>query len=948
MRRIRKMNGRLCGSGAGFLSEAMFLALFIGACSFSALSTEEGLLADYDFSRGSGPVLEDTRGNGNHATIVNAQWVKTEAGYALAFNGTDSYVSVPLSVFNQDAGTWEMWVCADLQGPKGNTVRLFNSRHSREWECEFRTSGHLSWYFGNGQSQSVGLEQLTGNAWNHVAFTWEYQPEHNYTVIKGYGNGVLGGEGQLHGKLAVPDRNRTGGTEQAGITIGEWKGAFFKGMIRDVKIRNRALGDMEIFRPYLAQAESFGRDLSRYKRINVTCCALPVPGKVVVETDYKDVMIYRRASGDEGPVIGGEGGSLLVEVRRPGAEEVILHQSVSPLPTSGCAEVSFDVANVPGGAYEVRATLLDSAGGPTNAATDAFEWAGRPPWLSGTPPVNVLNNLVVELLDVKEARGDPSAGFTFRNPREGWVFFRSAAEAEKGGQTSLVLRGSDDRLTFHTGEGLSSLEAMRFLPAGRYSVGVQSQRSTLKSLVVRSIPELVFCGLDSKPYLPRMAGFGPYDWEFLERAGVLANTNVMMSRGGLGLDDPDHISYMEAWTSQGKKWVSSTGLQDCPTPEAYVRYFLSLPAFSHPKLSGEFLDEISGGSEDTFRAWTGGLHLLAQDERGKGKRLYPYCARLFEHPPAHDFVRAIMDCGHRLGWEVYLSEQPSLSEAAAYLDTRLRHPMMGWRNAFPGVERHIIMTLGYFSAPPETLDRYPSVDYKVFMDMQFNLLANAPVFSGLSGIMEYNNRLVDEEILRWAPKLCRHYAIEGRRERLTSDPYIVPHISNGDFEQGADGWTLSPAEEGAITFGRMSGYADMSGRYPPSAVPGETFLCTRRSSERANTFSQNIVKLTPGRAYSVRFITADRQDLHLKGNHAVAVTIPGAQVLPERTIHHLWEQLWYGKPHPWLNFHRIVFRASGETARLVISDWGSPAEPGGPEGQQLIFNFVQVQPYLED
>ena len=176
----------------------------------------------------------------------------------------------------------------------------------------------------------------------------------------------------------------------------------------------------------------------------------------------------------------------------------------------------------------------------------------------------------------------------------------------------------------------------------------------------------------------------------------------------------------------------------------------------------------------------------------------------------------------------------------------------------------------------------------------------------------------------------------------------MSHISNGDFEQGARRWRLSPAQTGAITVGRKAGYGRISGRYPPVALLGDTFLCTRRSRKKANAFSQGIAGLTPGRAYSLKFISADREDLYLKDNHAVSVEIIGADVLPERTIHQLYEQVWCGTPHPWMNFHRIVFRARGETARLVISDWASPTEPGGSEGQQLIFNFVQVQPYLED
>ena len=48
-----------------------------------------------------------------------------------------------------------------------------------------------------------------------------------------------------------------------------------------------------------------------------------------------------------------------------------------------------------------------------------------------------------------------------------------------------------------------------------------------------------------------------------------------------------------------------------------------------------------------------------------------------------------------------------------------------------------------------------------------------------------------------------------------------------------------------------------------------------------------------------------------------------------------------------MNYHRIVFRARRERARLVISDWARREQPGGPVGQEMICNLIEVQPYLE-
>jgi hypothetical protein len=35
------------------------------------------------------------------------------------------------------------------------------------------------------------------------------------------------------------------------------------------------------------------------------------------------------------------------------------------------------------------------------------------------------------------------------------------------------------------------------------------------------------------------------------------------------------------------------------------------------------------------------------------------------------------------------------------------------------------------------------------------------------------------------------------------------------------------------------------------------------------------------------------------------------------------------------------------TARLTISDWADERNPGGPIGQEMVYNFVEVQPYFE-
>jgi hypothetical protein len=50
----------------------------------------------------------------------------------------------------------------------------------------------------------------------------------------------------------------------------------------------------------------------------------------------------------------------------------------------------------------------------------------------------------------------------------------------------------------------------------------------------------------------------------------------------------------------------------------------------------------------------------------------------------------------------------------------------------------------------------------------------------------------------------------------------------------------------------------------------------------------------------------------------------------------------------WFNYHFVVFRAKGKTAGITISDWAGESDPNGPIGQELSFNFVEIEPYLMD
>ncbi len=159
----------------------------------------------------------------------------------------------------------------------------------------------------------------------------------------------------------------------------------------------------------------------------------------------------------------------------------------------------------------------------------------------------------------------------------------------------------------------------------------------------------------------------------------------------------------------------------------------------------------------------------------------------------------------------------------------------------------------------------------------------------------------------------------------------------------------------------LDGFGSLQGRYynyKQAPDHGNRFLWMKRSRLRPNACSQEIGNLQPGKLYSVKVLSGDYADL-LNGEDAkkilaLSVRIEGAEVSADNSFQEEWRSndpsamgSRGGTYYYWMNLHRIVFRATSGQAQLIISDWLGEADPGGPAGQEIICNFIEVQPYLE-
>lgn len=199
-----------------------------------SVHAESGPVAYWDFSEGSGSTVHDKIGL-NDGTIYGATWVDN----ALSFNGLNNYVKIPdNSALNPTSAiTISMWIKPSVLGGialnKELQYRLIaGDVSSTKPSARIRTT-NTNW---------VGIEGtsiLTVNNWQHVALTYDG------SSWKIYYNGQLDTEIADSGTIAPPYSD-DGNLYLGDIGPNRGQNFFYKGLIDDVKIYNRALSASEI------------------------------------------------------------------------------------------------------------------------------------------------------------------------------------------------------------------------------------------------------------------------------------------------------------------------------------------------------------------------------------------------------------------------------------------------------------------------------------------------------------------------------------------------------------------------------------------------------------------------------------------------------------------------------------------------------------------------------
>ena len=550
--------------------------------------------------------------------------------------------------------------------------------------------------------------------------------------------------------------------------------------------------------------------------------------------------------------------------------------------------------------------------------------------------VERLNNLVARLLSVPVEQSASSQTFTFVNPRDGWIFVQLAAASTP----ELAVRIDDRELALVAVDG--RLEAFRELSMGPHRITVSGNREAAR-LLVHSIPEIFdYPPCDSSPVKEN----GSYDWEFMKRHILPAVTTLC------GGTMPDNAR-SEA-KARGLKRLASLTVLDRMTDPATARELMAkCRGMTKPEYDGFSCDELFFDSTmtDTYTKALWGLH---NPER---RLIYTWINGLPGIDALHtDFLSAALNASGgrgRLLFECYCHPKADEKAAAAYLDEFVGETIRRFNATLPDAATGTGVIFGNFNQIPIlTLEHDPAVDYKYFLDMQMNLIANSPDFAGLAMTGVWATKWSDEEMARWTFLLMRHYAVEGHKGMLSARygfKYNPGLLANGDFAEGLRGWTLTPATANSIRPATIAGYGRNSQCRWGAGRAGDTVCVLARQAGEPNRISQTAQGLVVGKAYCLQFVTADRKDvIGKKGEprrHGIAAELPGATIVLEKSFVHVDRRRKdegvlsdnVGK----INLHRTIFRATSPTQVITFHD--TAATPG----EELMINFIQLKPYLE-
>lgn len=579
-------------------------------------------------------------------------------------------------------------------------------------------------------------------------------------------------------------------------------------------------------------------------------------------------------------------------------------------------------------AGKIDVSLVGKGGAALYGGT--YRYRIRPVKRVSTAGHRKLNNFVTEVLNAPVE--SDSAAFRFSTVRDGWVYVR----VEGGARPSASLDGRQV-----VDPAWDAAETFRNVEAGEHRLSVAGAKGG--RVVVRSVVET----LNYPPCCDSMVKENPsYGWDFFKRY-VMPNATIQNGGAIPAEHQAEFFAHGGEWFSNfvtAKHAKSSAELPDL---------IMKSSRFTPACYSGTTVDEFFLGSPDTIEQYGEGLRLFAAADPGV-KKVYTWViGKPGEDGLSRDFLSSAFNVSQGRGKvlvEVYCRTKASEDLARKYLKEYFADTLDKFRKCYPDAAAHTGLILGNFNQLPLICAvLHPEVDYKFYLDMQLNYLANDPAFEGLGCTGYWGSYYGDYEMHRWSMALLRHYCIEGRTDMLSSGygfSYIPGHLKNGDFRGSFDSWSV----KGDVSLDECAGVAAHSQRrWGGTEGVGDTFAAFRRGDGGAGSVSQRIGGLVPGRMYCLQAAAFDVKDMKAgrvaPRRFGISVEVSdGAEAVPSLSWVHVDERTKLSSKNGGarINLHHVVFTARAKEATVTISD--GAARPG----EILGVNAVSVNPYYEE
>ena len=542
-----------------------------------------------------------------------------------------------------------------------------------------------------------------------------------------------------------------------------------------------------------------------------------------------------------------------------------------------------------------------------------------------------LNNLAVELVN-KPVAANENVSFTLEH--DGWIYLTIKDIADNIA-FSITLDGQAIGV-----DTLTNLpEAFRLVTAGKHVV----KANCTGRLVIRSIAELFSCGMVQGPDI---AVFPPFDWEFTKKYALNAVTTL--NRGSYGRNGKEMV---DAAHANGRVWLEDMYVVNNKDVESMTNFMERAMAK---------LDFRDGNTTNEMSYWWSLTQTytsaLKRCNYNHSKLIYTWIGDNAPFIPSmhQDFIGASFNASDGRGkilCESYNYSQPTEEAARRHVLGRILPYIEDSCRYYPDYLRRSGVILGNFNQLNViTIEHHPQVDFKYYLDMQMNILANHPAFEGLGTVGYWGTHYADEELYRWSHALLRHYVVEGCKDMLSKQfgfTYIPGHIVNGDFAEGLSGWKAEAAADGAIAVEKFSGYAKRNqNRWNAPRGCGDTICVFKAVEGKPNKLSQIAKGLTPGKPYMLLYSVGDYDDLKQQKlnprRYGLEAVLENAEILPVSTVYiDKREKGKYAHNHNVArqNLHRIIFIP--KSAEMTVTFTDEKAQPG----ENLMVNYIQLKPF---